>query len=219
MKENNMPLANEEKTIAFLGDSITADMRHNYISMFLHKLSEHINIENISIINSGVDSSSIFDATDRVPELFDENSNIDILVVFIGVNDSKIFYGIDKPLVSPALYREKYCDLIKLVKSKNPDIKIILMTLPCLLFDKIKNGNFLSNYWYWDVNEYEAYNGIIRDICCDFNLVLANIFDAFSKKAESLSELFTSDGVHPNSKGHLLISEKLFEVFIAEALI
>lgn len=204
---------NEKMTIAFLGDSITADDRFNYITMLKSLLSKKMDINYINIINSGVDSSNIFDALDRIPDLFLENGKIDILFVFIGVNDSKRFQGIDKPLVPINVYKEKYKDLLDLVRFKSPETQIILITLPFLMFDKIKHSDFLSNYWYWNRDEYNLFNNSIRELVGESNVKIADIYYSFLKKKNQLSDYFTFDGVHPNARGHQLIAEKIFELF------
>jgi len=201
-----------KSTIAFLGDSITADNRFNYTSMLINMLSEKMAIENIDIINSGVDSSSIFDALDRIPELFCENDKIDIIFVFIGVNDSKIFYGVDKPLVPINIYKEKYIDLLSLIKLKSTETQIVLINLPYLDFDKINNSDLLSDYWYWNIEEYCLYNNSIFELTREFNIGFVDIYNSFLMKANELSSYFTFDGVHPNAKGHQLIAQKILDL-------
>jgi len=214
-----MNLLNEKVkvTIAFLGDSITADIRFNYISMLSNMLSKQTNIENLNIINSGVDSSSIFDALDRIPELFCENNKIDMIFIFIGVNDSKRFYGLNKPLVSIGIYTEKYQDLLNLVKIRNPETQIILINLPYLVFDNINNSDILKDYWYWNVEEYDLYNKSIVELAKVNNLRIVDIYNSFRIKISNLPSFFTIDGVHPNAKGHQLIAENIFQLFKEDA--
>lgn len=210
-----MNILNEKtkKTIAFLGDSITADIRFNYISMLNNMLSKKTRIENINILNSGIDSSNIFDAIDRIPELFSENAKINLIFIFIGVNDSKRFHGLEKPLVPINVYREKYKDLLNLIKIKDSETQIILINLPYLVFDKIKDSELMKNYWYWDINEYELYNKSILELAKIDNLRVVDIFNSFRNNLPNLSSFYTNDGVHPNAKGHQLIAENIFQLF------
>lgn len=205
---------NGNTTIAFLGDSITADNRFNYISIFTSMLSKDmVEVDKINIINSGVNSSNIFDALDRVPELFCENEQIDTMFIFIGVNDSKRFQGIDKPLVSVDTYKGKYKDLVDLIKIKNSETQIVLINLPYLMFDRINNSDYLLDYWYWDIEEYCQYNSSIKEIADEYDLKLVDIYNSFCAKKNELSNYFIFDGVHPNAKGHQLIADKILELF------
>lgn len=181
--------------------------------MLNNMLSKKTRIENINILNSGIDSSNIFDAIDRIPELFSENAKINLIFIFIGVNDSKRFHGLEKPLVPINVYREKYKDLLNLIKIKDSETQIILINLPYLVFDKIKDSELMKNYWYWDINEYELYNKSILELAKIDNLRVVDIFNSFRNNLPNLSSFYTNDGVHPNAKGHQLIAENIFQLF------
>ena len=135
-----------DTTIAFIGDSITADGRSNYVSLLMSTLSDHVDASGVNVVNAGVDSSSVIDALDRLPDILLEHDP-DVCVFFLGVNDSKIFHGIEKPLLSVNMYKDGYAHLLDAADKGRSRTKVLL-TIPPLLFDEIKTGTFLANYWY-----------------------------------------------------------------------
>jgi len=126
------------KKIAFIGDSVTADLTGNYVTMVADRLASLLDASSIEIINSGVDSSSVLDALDRLPDVLIE-SDPDVFVFFLGINDSKIFRQIDRPLLSSTEFEKSYTSLLDLADAERQRLKI-LVTIPPLLFEKINIG-------------------------------------------------------------------------------
>ena len=199
----------EGKHIAFLGDSITADLKCNYVSLFIERLSENIDAASVAIVNSGVDSSSVVDALDRLPDVLIENDP-DILVVFVGVNDSKIFRHINRPLLTISAFERGYRSLLDRADVGRVRLKVLL-TLPPLLFESIKNGDLLANYWYWIPSEYMKYVEVIRKLGRSPNRVVADVYRQFKSRNCDQKQLFQVDGVHPNVYGHRLIADAILQ--------
>lgn len=196
----------EGKSIVFLGDSVTAESRSNYISLFLNRLSQEIDASKVGVINSGVDSNTVLDVIDRVPDVVDEY-NPDIVSIFVGINDSKIFHYIKRPLLSPELFTESYQSLIDRINVTRKRV-FLLITPPRLLFEEINESNYLDDYWYWIPSEYEKYVQGIRYIATSNNYLLADAYTAFIND-RSNKRLFYDDGVHPNIYGHQLIAKEI----------
>ncbi len=196
----------EGKSIVFLGDSVTAERRSNYISLFLNKLSEEIDTSKVGVINSGVDSNTVLDVLDRVPDVLYE-SNPDIVSIFVGINDSKVFHHIKKPLLSPELFKESYQLLIDRINVKRKRT-FLLITPPRLLFEEIDKSNFLDDYWYWIPSQYEKYIQAIEDVASANDCLLVDVYKAFIGN-RSNKRLFYEDGVHPNIYGHKIIAEEI----------
>lgn len=196
----------EGKTIVFLGDSITADNKSNYVSLFLDNLTESIDVSKLRILNFGVDSSSVLDMFDRSPDVLDE-CKPDLISIFLGVNDSKIFHHVNKPLISPLVFKESYEMLVDRLAVGGRK-KFLLITPPLLMFEEIRSGNYLDDYWYWIPAEYEKYVQAVRDIASDRKLFLADVYDAF-KVNKKKNRLFYEDGVHPNIYGHKIIASEI----------
>jgi acyl-CoA thioesterase I len=197
------------KTVAFIGDSITADLRWNYVTMVVDKIADQVDISTMTVINAGVDSSSICDAMDRFPDIVIEHDP-DVLVIFIGVNDSKIFRSTRHPLISAEVFEQSYRRLLESADAKRPRQKV-LVTLPPLLFEQIEKGDLLKEYWYWTQNQYEEYVEAIRRLGKRPKAAVADVNDLFSKNKTSLDRLFDKDGVHPSVYGHRIIANSILE--------
>ena len=197
------------KKIAFIGDSVTADLTGNYVTMVADRLASLLDASSIEIINSGVDSSSVLDALDRLPDVLIE-SDPDVFVFFLGINDSKIFRQIDRPLLSSTEFEKSYTSLLDLADAERQRLKI-LVTIPPLLFEKIKNGTLLEKYWYWIPADYEKYVKAIRKIAIRKNCVIADVYNQFQNPNTKLDKLFKDDGVHPNIYGHRLIADTVMK--------
>lgn len=200
----------ESKTIAFVGDSVTADKRHSYVSMVVDRLADLIDVSTINVINDGIDSSSICDALDRLPALLEQDP--DVIVICLGINDSKIFWHVDKPLLYPEVFETIYKTFLE--RADFPRIrKKVLVTPLNLLFDDIRNGDFLTDYWYWEKQLYYKYIEAIRRLAdgtmsslADANVILAD--------KENIQKYLCTDGVHPNVYGHRVIAEAVLHALI-----
>lgn len=201
----------ENKVIVFFGDSITADLRFNFVTIVFDRLADVIDMSSVSVINSGVDSSTILDITDRLPDVLIE-TRPDIAVIFVGINDSKIFRYTERPLITVETFESGYNNFIERLDVKHETYKILL-NLPPLLFEDIKSGELLSEYWFWRERIYTEYNRCIENTAKRPRTILADVYSAFHKSGSGLKRLFCEDGVHPNIYGHKLIAETVLEAF------
>jgi len=199
----------KDKKLAFIGDSITADLKANYVTLTVDMLADVVDVRSLTIINSGLDSSSVPDALDRLPDLLVEHDP-DIYVIFLGVNDSKILRSIDQPLISAMMFEECYSKLLAAIDRKEVRRKI-LVTPPPLRYEEIKKGKLLRDYWYWTPEAYNEYVNIVKRLARQPSCELADAYASFEQSGEELAGLFLEDGVHPNIYGHRLIAEAVFE--------
>jgi lysophospholipase L1-like esterase len=197
------------RSVAFIGDSLTAESRVNYVSLFLDRVAAHIDLTKLCVVNSGVDSSSVFDALDRVPEL-DIEHDPDTVFILLGINDSKIFRRINEPLVDLQVFGKAYKRLLELLDARRARKKV-LITPPPLLFGEIDKGAILAEYWRWDERDYERYVDIIRATAGSPGVYVADVFEAF-RQYTGEHRLYYEDGVHPNAYGHRIIAETLVAV-------
>jgi lysophospholipase L1-like esterase len=130
------------------------------------------------------------------------------MVIFIGINDSKIFHFINRPLIDVEVFKESYAAFLKRADVPRKRKKI-LINLPPLLFDQIREGDYLKDFWYWDSKLYAKYNRAIRDLAKDHDCLVADIHSVFEN--ENKVNLFNDDGVHPNIYGHQLIANEVLK--------
>lgn len=193
------------KRLAFIGDSITAELRWNYVTLVVDRIADQVDVGTMTIVNSGVDSSSILDALDRLPEVLIEHDP-EVLVVFVGVNDSKIFRSTGQPLMPPKVFAESYANFLDQVDHIMVRRKV-LVTPPPLLFKEIEAGDLLKDYWYWEPTLYMEYIKAIRKLEIRPSCVIADAYMSFSKQSVERNRLFDVDGVHPSIYGHRLIAD------------
>lgn len=116
----------------------------------------------------------------------------DVILIYMGTNDRG--YGIEIQK-----FYDAYCTMLRRIKKKYPDAKIICATL---LLGYYKNGEGKLNAESV-VAEFE-YNNAIRAAVKDENCLLADI--ASSGKCYE-----TLDDCHPTKSGHSLIAKLWFE--------
>ena len=121
----------------------------------------------------------------------------DIAILNIGTNDSKTS---NDPLSTYESFYEAYKYLIDQLLAVNPDMQIIVCTVPYAYSD------------IWGINNDNIANIIApvqRDIAEDYNLELIDLYEYSQNKGH----LFP-DGVHPNTKGY-----EMFVKIIKKALL
>ncbi len=194
------------KKIVFIGDSITADNKSNYVTLTINEIANKIDVNSLGVVNYGVDSYSIHDALDMIPEIIIEEDP-DVFVIFIGVNDSKVFHYLNRPLIAPDLFKDSYSALLDRIDASGGMRYKVLVTLPALPFDEIDSGEFLVDYWYWKPSLYLQYTEAIRELGNRERCSVAEIYESFRPTESNGVRLFYEDGVHPNIYGHRIISD------------
>ena len=119
-------------------------------------------------------------------------------------------------------FRDQYISLIELVLENGS--KPVLLTLPPIdpkrYFKWVSKGlnaaNILAflgdiqNIFSWQ----GLYSGVVSELSETFRIPLIDIRSAFLKE-KNFNEYLCDDGIHPNSKGHLLISKTIEEKLAA----
>lgn len=176
------------------------------LKQFLHKKAIDSNYENDWIVyNLGIDG----DTTEGILERFDSETEIriwpeteTIIIISTGINDSMFVHKTGATKVSIQDFQADLEDIIK--KAKKYTEKIILVgSMP--VDERVDPIPWLEGYSYR--NEYvKLFNEIMESTAKVNQLHFIDIFKEFSKKD---NHKLSSDGVHPNTKGHRLIYEKV----------
>ncbi len=208
MLESN-PAAKESHTmhILFLGDSIGADPAYSFVPMVIGRLRK-LRDEGLDVVNSSVDSSNVFDALDRAQELL-AAQRFDVVVVFIGVNDTKILAHIGEALVPRSLYAHTMEMLVR--RCEMNGARVFVCGLPDLAFKQISRSEFLKPYWTWDVDAYHTYDASLREIVAKAPMTrtFIDLEAEFAAGGNPRESLFRADGVHPNQRGADAIAEAI----------
>lgn len=201
--------------IAFLGDSITLgyaleDKKYRYSTLVCEALGaeeSNFGITGTLVAKAGLNTEDGKDFVTRA-ELIDD---ADVAVVFGGTNDyfwsDKTIYGVGDAYFDSALRT-----IAKRIKEKRAG-KVTLFVTP---YQHNGVGNYLGgDDWRIARSRHDTteknYNGhvlgdyvrAIVDVCKDEGIPCLNLFENFDFK----HELHTSDGCHPNERGHELIAD------------
>jgi len=182
--------ADEEKTILFYGDSITAGYGVGTEFAFPNLLGSKLreNGYDIEIVNAGLSGETSAGGLTRIDWIL--NRSFDIFILELGANDG--LRGL------PVSETEKNLQLIiDKVKVKYPHTKIVLagMMVP---------PNMGEDY----THEFKA---IYPRLAKKNNAILIPfILDGVAGD----SELNQPDGIHPNVKGHKIIAKNLYPVMV-----
>ncbi len=204
------------KTIAFLGDSITEGVGAStqdakYVNIFSK-------ITNTKVLNYGIGGTRIApqrkpsaneiwdkDFISRVPEM---EENVDAVIVFGGTND---FGHGDAPFGNisdtEATTFCGACDyLMKILIEKYPSKPIVFMTPLHRLTEEYKINEFGL-----ERKTLTEYASVIRKKAEKYSIPVLDLFSmsGMQPNIEAHNVLYFGDGLHPNDEGHKRIAEKL----------
>lgn len=208
--------------LLFFGDSLT-DMHRNfdtsvdnftsYGSGYVFDIAAQLMYEKpgfYKVLNRGISGNKVTDLYDRY--LTDVvNEKPDILTILIGVNDvwHEIYHHNGTPI---NVFESKYLEIIKDIKNKLPNTKIILME-PFFTHGEATNERF---------SEFEKvldYAKIVKQIAEKTNSIFIPLQQDFDEKVNNgENPQILYDGVHTNPGGAHLIALKWLETFKSEVL-
>ena len=177
-----------EKVLLF-GDSLMSGYGLSEEDHLSVVLEESLKSEghNIEIINGSVSGSTSLDGLNRVEETLSEQS-VDLIILGLGANDML-------RKINPNETKKNLEKIIKIIQDKN--INIILAGM-------IASTSYGLNYK-------KKFDKIFPDLSKKYDLPLIS----FLLDGVALNPNFNqSDGMHPNKKGTLIISETIKKSFI-----
>ena len=156
-----------------------------------------------------------------------DNPNVEYVVLEFGGNDCDFKWQeiSDNPDIehSPNIeineFIKMYTDIIQMIKSKNK--RPVLLSLPPIdsqrYMNKLsKNLNkenilkWMNNNIYFLTNWHERYNIEVFKLAINNNIFIIDITSKFLEQKD-YSCFLCEDGIHPNERGHKLISEAIQE--------
>jgi len=183
--------------------------------------------EKIRVINRGVGA----DNTDRARKRFTEAVLAEkpaVVVIQFGINDSAVDVWKKPPATGPRVSQKDYVANLRWManKARRAGIEVIFMTPnPMRWAAKIRRRYGKPPYDADDPLGYEKpfFRGHVeamRDLAAELRVPLVDVYAAYGEREKKTGEPVDTlllDGVHPNDKGHALLTEKLLPV-IREAL-
>lgn len=193
--------ANENRvTWLAVGDSITwgeGDHQKSYID-YIEKEHHEIKADKKGV--PGMNTAQLVLYANN--GYLDVDYNPDIVTVLMGTND----FGFDIPL---SQYENDLENLIKVVKAKFPDSRIIFLT-PLYRDHFGERTYILSGMVNNNGNSLYDYSDLIKEKSRENGIEVIELREDEYINKDNLRE-YTVDGLHPNSKGNRLMADKLYK--------
>jgi len=181
--------AQQQKTIVFFGNSLTAGMGVQPEQAFPALIQDKIDKAglNYQVVNAGLSGETTAGGVSRINWIL-KNNDIDIFVLELGANDG--LRGI--PVTQT---RQNLKIIIEKVRASESGVKIVLtgMQVP---------PNMGDNY----TGEFKS---IFPEIAKEKNVQLVPFLLEGVGGEKSLNQ---SDGIHPNPEGHKILAENVWKV-------
>ncbi len=201
-----------EQTICIFGDSITwgaVDPENGGWVAQLQRYFETNDNYDITVYNNGVSG----DNTDDLLERFKVECGArepQIIIFAIGTNDSQYVKSKDNPRVSLEKFQNNLVELISQAKKFSDKIAFVGLT-------KVDEPKVMPIPWsteekFYDNDNIEKYNAVIRKISTEHGLLFLNLLDLLE-----MGNL--DDGLHPNSEGHKKMFLKIKEFLLANKIV
>ncbi|MGL4346323.1 MAG: SGNH/GDSL hydrolase family protein [Cellulosilyticaceae bacterium] len=191
----------------FQGDSITdcnrsrlkpTDLGDGYVNLINHYLSTHLTQLNISCVNRGIYGNRTHNLCRRWERDCLELSP-DLLSLLIGINDTLRRFDLHL-MTTPEEFRTNYVYLLDSIKTKNPEVQLVLMSPFLLPVEAQQLG------WTEDLNQKIQ---IVKELATTYGAIYIPLQEVFNQHItpEKPNIYWTDDGVHPNPEGHILIAK------------
>lgn len=202
---------NKQESLLFIGDSITEagrfgdpeDLGDGYVRLIHDYFMVTSPPKCPQFVNRGISGNHITDLMDR----WDRDVislQPDYISISIGIND--VWRRLDHPekeLVLPEKYEELFRVLINGVRTKTK-AKIILMEPTLHGEDPNSQGNTML----------KDYLNVVRKLSLEYDSILVNTHETFLRYKEENPQIqLTTDGVHMNSLGNMLMAKTWIEAF------
>lgn len=147
-------------------------------------------------------------------EYIDENSQAnqeaDYALIWYGTNDFSCNVPIGNPVeidISAAQtdsLKSSICYAVQCLRKDNPDIKLIFLTQ--LYRDDLYNNGRVINGAGVSI---QRYGNAIKELSDELGYTVFDMLPIFSHEDFRAGDIYTKDGLHPNEKGHRVISDTL----------
>jgi acyl-CoA thioesterase-1 len=182
------PAPTSEKTVVFLGDSLTAGLGVQPAEAFPALIAEKIRKANLpfDVQNAGLSGDTSAGGVRRIDWLLQRR--IDVLVLELGANDG--LRGLELKSVKANLQA-----IIDKTKAKNPQVKIVLagMQVPPNLGKEYADG----------------FQRVFADLARDNN---ATLIPFLLEGVGGQRDLNQADLIHPSAAGHRVVADLVWRV-------
>ena len=203
-------MAHDYKIIAVLGDSVADGYYDGCGKGWVGRLEEKLHAVKpcgVGFNNFAVSGDRICDVWHRLGGMVMKNE-AEILLIAVGVNDTYRFGGRDAaPCMSMELRRHYWHKTLMLAKRLIPQIYVFGLLPVNEAKIPARTDDFGTPMFYRN-DDIEAYNGQIESWCKNLGVSFISFHERFKNAGYAA---LLDDDVHPDTKGHELISEWAFE--------
>ncbi len=123
----------------------------------------------------------------------------DVVVIMIGINDSRYYGSKDKPETTLDGYRDNLAKIVAIARTFTPRITMIGMTRA----DETKTMPISwSPEKFYDNATIASYESVLREFCASEGLPFVEVSDVLT-----VDDL--GDGIHPNAEGYRKLYERI----------
>lgn len=206
-------LKNRE-TLLFIGDSITdcgrrepqhAPLGGGYVRMVADMLTIREPQKKITVVNRGIGGDTIANLRSRWhDDVFEIKP--DWLSIKIGINDlNQTFSG--QSDLPPEKYEEIYDSLLAQTVKRFPKCTLLLIDPFFMSRDRVKDS-----YRARVLRTIPDYIDVVHRLSRKYKTRLVKTHDLFQKQLKHHKlDVFSTEPVHPNSAGHLLMAEAVYK--------
>lgn len=193
----------KEKTILFLGDSLTSD-RLSYEKIIEKALYCYV-------VDGSISSSRTIDVITCEDSLL-KTLRPDIVSILIGTNDSTFSDKYNKNQFTSADEYERNINII-IEKAKESGAKIIINSIPDCDYERFNAEN---EFWSRSKANTDLYNSILKITAEKTGAVLNDFREDFNQNNKSI--LFEDDALHLTPFAHKIIAKtvmkKIYEIWL-----
>lgn len=204
------------ETVLFVGDSITdcgrrataKPLGEGYVKLFSDLVTIREPAKNVTIINKGIGGNRVTDLANRwTDDVLRHKPHW--LSILIGINDAYSVWRNAPDAVDPLLFRKTYDEILSRTRKALPRCKILLMEPFFISTDETK-GTFRSEM----LALLQDYIGVVHEMSHKFRTELVCMHETFQRLLRHHEpDVFCPEPVHPNSTGHLVIAEAVYEAW------
>lgn len=194
--------------ICVFGDSITFGYNDDE-GGWVDRLKRFFFTQNndVSVYNVGISGDTTENLLSRL-ELECIQREPNVLIFAIGINDSSYIESKENHQIDVKFFRDNLSKILEIGRKFTQTIVFIGLTR----VDEIKTKPIpWDKRKYYDNENVQKYNSIIKDFCSDNNIPFVSMIDTIN-----LDDL--DDGLHPNSKGHEKIFEKIRNFLLSQSI-
>ncbi len=185
------------KTISVFGDSLVYGMGDSHEGGWVSILQKKMK-DDFIFWNFGIPGDTSKDLLGRIEEEL-KNKKADVVIIFIGANDSQYKNESSNTLIPQEQYKKNLKEISNFVKIYTD--KIIFIGLTNMNESITTNWHYIYNFCNKNLKKYDK---VLKQFCKENNFSYIYLFDLLN-----ISNL--SDGAHPNFNGYEKIADKVKE--------